>query len=145
MIKNIAIGIGIGFAALSQAASMNERGEFAQWAGLTFSKVPVTVQVNLSKDEQIACMRKAQVMIAFESILRQLRQHVEELQIVKFAPMDLEIELAPLAEFETQFRELDMFVPNGTFAFVPAPPACPDRPEIPQWAWAWELSTPEGW
>jgi len=40
---------------------------------------------------------------------------------------------------------LEWLPPSRTFALTFPKVACPDRPEIPSWAWAWELSTPEGW
>lgn len=119
MKKIIAFGMGVGIATMSHAAFVVDTSDTFCWN--TTSVVTVTERIDPIVVAPPTCTG-FDIAAMVRGAFRFVEAHVE------LALMDVEL---------LQSRTMEVFVFRA--------PACPDKPELPSWAWAWELSTPEGW
>lgn len=148
MLKKIAITVGIGSQVIANAAVVNESSDLGVWTW----QVPQQAVAR-------CLVVSSQPFVAFDGF----RMKLEQVEIVRcidvkiqslpevfdlpgFLDIDLDVKL--LDTLMPQVAKLDMLeriLPKATFAFIGEPALCPDRPVIPDWAWAWELSSSDGW
>jgi len=139
MKKSIAVWAGVGIAAVSQAAFIVHPSETADWMGLSnlWSQAGA---VSVSATAVVPVIAKIEFDV--DDLVRQLRDHVATLPCIEFGvdqPAEITVEVRG-----ERMVEVDI-LRHREQVFVYAGKLCPDKPEIPSWAWAWELSTPEGW
>jgi hypothetical protein len=134
MKRQIAIGLGLSIVAASQPALVFQPRETLGWIGLSGLSIS-------PRSASVAIPSVPEVQFDIDEIVRQVRDHIDLLQagfgVEQPSEVTIELRCERVVELEL-LRGRDQ-----VFAF--ATPRCPDRPEIPSWAWAWELSTPEGW
>lgn len=143
MKKSIAIWAGIGLAAASQAVFVVRPSESADWIGLSQLWDRVETVAAPVVIEPVPAIAKIEFDV--DELVRHLQEHVSELQRLEFGFGEL-AEGPIVVQTETVVEvEVKILEQCGEQAFTYSLNLCPDRPEIPSWAWAWELSTPEGW
>lgn len=139
MKKSIAVWVGVGIAAISNAAFIARPSETADWMGLA-SLWSQAGAVCVSTSDLVPAIAKIEFDV--DELVQQIRDHVTTLQRFDFG-------VEPMAEVTVEVcgeRMVEVeILRHSDQVFVYAGNICPDKPEIPSWAWAWELSTPEGW
>ncbi|MBX7131488.1 MAG: hypothetical protein K1X67_02305 [Fimbriimonadaceae bacterium] len=149
MLKKIALGIGIGSQVIANAAVLNESSDLGVWSWqvpsspvVTKCLVTVTQPLLTAKGFHLK-MEQVEVVRCVDVTIHSLP---EILELPGFLAIDLDTKvLDSLIPQMAALDKIDRFLPKVTFAFAGEPAMCPDRPVIPDWAWAWELSSSDGW
>lgn len=131
--RKIAIGLGIGGAVYAGAAGM----ECPNLCSPCWRTVAPQCRLQLRiEPRQFVSRDGFQLKIDLSEFVRSLKFEEIQLPTIIIEPA---LSITRLDCLEGRFDSL------STVALAAEPSVCPDRPVIPDWAWAWELSSPEAW